>query len=405
MTSLYNNTTLTPMRVARMSGYIDWSSQPSTFKHYPDFLFRYKYGENHNLKIVELSRIVTSSTIIASKPYLKLNTPSAGNLHPIELYVQIRGIKGILSGIYHVDTSLNEIVLIQEINDDGIEKVVNLDKNINGYIFLVSIVPFRSEWKYRDRAFRYCYLDAGHQLNSLQQSANFFGHSTTILSNYDEKILNEIMGFNDEEFTCAVLYVGETTKKETKTLNKPLIQVAPTDYCETGGYVKQTLENSDLNNSIILPEAIEIDENVILNRRSARKFTNYQIDVYKIINFLQITKLSFSFFFLILNSTSHKLGLYLNDALIKEGNFADDISSLLVDQQFVKNANIIIIMTSNNFGEKELVYAGALANQLYLLAEKENIGFTGIGAFYDEKLQNFLSTKNYIHYVCAVGAT
>jgi len=404
MHKIYDDTALTPMRVARMSGYIDWQSQPSTFKHYPDFLFRYKYKENPNFKIVELSRVVTSNSQISSKAYLKLNTPSAGNLHPIELYVQVRGVKGVLSGIYHVDASQNEIVLLQEIEDDGIEKLVGLDKRLNGYIFVVSIVAFRSEWKYQDRALRYCYLDAGHQIDSIKQASTILEESVEVLSDYDSNELDEIIGFKDEEFSCAVLSVGSISSKDVKKLNKKIMQVAPTDYCESSSNLKSIFENNSSTNKIILQNNISIDENAILNRRSARKFSKNYVDISKLVDSLASANLDFSNFTILLRSSDKELGVYLDDTLIKVGDFKEEISSLLVDQQFIKNATMVIVMTSSRFGKSELINSAILANRLYYLAQENSIGFTGVGAFYDYKLQKFLSTKNYIHYVCVAGA-
>lgn len=72
MNSLYEDTALTPRGVARATGFLDWASQPSSFKHYPDFLFRYAFGSVEALNLVELSRMVSSRAQIASKPYLKL---------------------------------------------------------------------------------------------------------------------------------------------------------------------------------------------------------------------------------------------------------------------------------------------------------------------------------------------
>ncbi len=109
----YERTALTPMRVARATGYIDWSMQPSLFKHYPEGLFSYDLNEHDALKVIALSRCVTSEHTVGGKPYVRLNTPSAGNLHPLELYVQIRGTQGIISGIYHVDAGRQKLVLIR----------------------------------------------------------------------------------------------------------------------------------------------------------------------------------------------------------------------------------------------------------------------------------------------------
>ncbi|MGB3960867.1 MAG: hypothetical protein WBK95_01395 [Sulfurimonas sp.] len=43
MNEVYEESSLTPLRVAQLSGYRDWSSQPCMFKHYPNFLYRYRY--------------------------------------------------------------------------------------------------------------------------------------------------------------------------------------------------------------------------------------------------------------------------------------------------------------------------------------------------------------------------
>jgi hypothetical protein len=102
MQEIYDQTVLTPLKVARSVSFIDWRTQPEQFKSYPDFLFRYPFNEIDALKVIEYARCITDYQIIGGKPYYRLNTPSAGNLHPIELYVQIRGIKGVISGIYHV---------------------------------------------------------------------------------------------------------------------------------------------------------------------------------------------------------------------------------------------------------------------------------------------------------------
>jgi hypothetical protein len=47
--------------------------------------------------------------------------------------------------------------------------------------------------------------------------------------------------------------------------------------------------------------------------------------------------------------------------------------------------------------------AGLFAQQLYLDATSRGVGFTGIGAFYDRKLQRFLETEMPIIYVGALG--
>lgn len=406
MKDLYEKTSLTPIRAARSSGYIDWSSQPSLFKHYPRFAFRYPYGSIPELKIAELSRCITSKIDIGGKPYYRLNTPSAGNLHPIELYVQIRGIKGVISGIYHVNAKEECLVLIREIENDGIEPLVGLSNRFKGMIFIVSIIPFRSEWKYGDRAVRYCYLDAGHQTGAIIASSSTQGQNATILSDIDALSLNETMGFSTQEFTCMAISVGEETTKSVESLSLPLMQVPPTDYWESTGIFNTQL--SHYKYTVSYPAIHSFCNNIsnIYERRSVRLFEDKMLTSETSDYFLKrMNKVPYplSSDIVILKNGAKEPGLYKVEKAYKKGEYSESICHLLVDQHFIKNAAMIIILTAEKFSAHSLITAGMFSHMLSLEAEERNIGFTGIGAFYDKKLQLFLETDNPILYVCALG--
>lgn len=406
MMKVYEDTDLTPIKVAKMSGYIDWSSQPSSFKHYPNFLFRYKYEENQLLRAVELCRIITSRTSIGVKPYYQLNTPSAGNLHPVELYVQIRGVKGILSGIYHVDAGASEIVLIKEIGYAGIEPYVGLNKQLTGMIFLVSCVPYRAQWKYFKRSMRYCYLDVGHQIGSIFSSMKLHRQNRTILSDFDIGTLNNFMGFKGEEFITAVFSSGKSRDSNVEKFKEKLMYVTPTDYSELYEYLAENISTNEILKSDVSGSTANLKEVNILNRRSTRYFSAdglSKIKINYILECINIVNYSIYCYNIILKDTYKKAGIYIGNTLLKEGYFADKISALLVDQSFVKNGDIITIITSKHFSANKLMQAGAFAHNLYMEAEVQNIGFSGIGAFYDKKLQDFLAIDDYILYVCVTG--
>ncbi|MBA3026757.1 MAG: hypothetical protein FP820_10195 [Sulfurimonas sp.] len=406
MSEVYQETALTPLRVASLSGYRDWSWQPSMFKHYPNFLYRYKYEENPLLRMVELCRIVTSRLNSANQPYIQLNTPSAGNLHPVELYVQIRGIKGIISGIYHVNAGNGELVLIQEVEREGVESLVGLQKRCNGFIFLLSTVAFRSEWKYGLRAFRYCYLDAGHQLGAINAALKLYGREMTILSDFDAEAVNEFMAFRGDEFICAAMYSGDMSEKSVVAPKKNLMYVAATNYSELSEQTREHIAKSEILKSDILELSCEINEEQILKRRSARFFesesmTNIQVEYF--MNILSKSNHSFSCYNIVLKDGVYKAGVYLNNRCIQEGHFAATMGSMLVEQSFVKNAEIVSVFCSKYFSSNKLMQAGAFVHALYLHAEVNALGCSGIGAFYDKKLQDFLGTQEYILYVSVLG--
>lgn len=406
MFEIYEQTSLTPMRVAQMSGYLDWASQPSLFKYYPDFLFSYKYGENELLKSIELSRIITSTKEIGAKPYHQLSVPSAGNLHPVELYVQVRGVKGILSGIYHLNPELKKIVLIKEVDEDGIEPYVGLENKLKGFIYLISSVPFRSEWKYGLRALRYVYLDIGHQIAGIKSSNKLSEQEMTILSDYDVSILNEQMGFKGEEFISCVMSSGELSEHGVKEFKQNLMYVSPTDYDESSKKIGSIIAKNMIFKSQLYNRTVNLNQDTILNRRSAREFKKEGMTQELLEYFMEyLTQKNYPLesYNIVLKEGSLKPGVYHNNRLIKEGDFAQKMVSLLVDQSFVKNAEIITVVCSNHFSANKLMLAGVFIQDLYMQAEIKGVSCTGIGAFYDKRLQTFLQTDAYILYVSAIG--
>lgn len=407
MSDLYEETNLTPLRVARESGYIDWSSQPSLFKRYPDFLFRYKFDENTALDIIKYARVVTSTKIIGAKPYHQLNTPSAGNLHPVELYVQIRGIKGVLSGIYHVDAQNGELVLIQEIESDGLESHVGLEKLLYGMIFIITTVPFRAEWKYGKRGVRYCYLDVGHQVGALDASLKLHEHTMTILSDFDKSALNELLGFHAQEFVCSVSYFGEFKKSAAAPLKKKLISVCPTDYSELQNADVQEIAKREVLKSVVTQTNLNIEKKNILSRRSARAFeaeANLSAQEFNAI-VEEISRVHYPLVAHLVYLAGEHLsaGVYLQNRLQKEGSFKKEMLAFLVDQKFLLNADIIVVLSAKYFSANTLMQAGAAMHNLYMLSEIKGFACSGIGAFYDSKIQNFLLTDNYVLYVGALG--
>jgi len=407
MNFLYEETSLTPLKVARESGYIDYAAQPSSFKHYPDFLFRYDYGSIEALHIIELARMISSTKNIGQQPYYQLTPPSAGNLHPLELYVQIRGVQGVLSGIYHVNAKENSIVLIAEIQNDGLEAHLGIDGSIRGMIFVVSVVPFRAEWKYGERAVRYCYLDTGHQIGALNCSLQLAKQKMTILSDFDKEALNKQLGFKDEEFVSAVAYSGKLEKKRIIPFKQKLMHVAPTDYSELDGNLSHNIQNNGLMCGPLMDVSVALEEPHIFKRRSARYFDATRSMQKEAIESFVRSDANMTYplnsYVILMNDNYKKAGVYSHDKVLKEGDFTQKMCELLVDQKFIKNADMVFVITSKYFSSNSLMQAGVYVHNLYMQAQVEGLGCSGIGAFYDTRMQKFLNTQEYILYVAVVG--
>jgi hypothetical protein len=118
--------------------YVDASTQPSPFKVYPKFYRRVKLNLNNPVhSFISLTSAITLEKVYKDGPYKLRVNPSAGALYPTEVYVQVRGIEGMVNGIYHLEVENNSLTLIYELIDDGLENYIIPSKCINGFIFLI----------------------------------------------------------------------------------------------------------------------------------------------------------------------------------------------------------------------------------------------------------------------------
>jgi hypothetical protein len=146
----------------------------------------------------------------------------------------------------------------------------------------------------------------------------------------------------------------------------------------------------------------------ILGRRSARSFNGepFKEETSKLfLEQISQAPAGVEVFTLMLKNGSMKEGICNASGEITDAVDTGMVSHLMVDQHFLKQASMIVVFTSAHFLPEPLINAGAFAHHLYLFAESVGAGFSGIGAFYDKKLQNFLQTENKILYVCALGGT
>jgi SagB-type dehydrogenase family enzyme len=176
---------------------LDWDAQPKAFRHYQgatrialrllselapaDSAARalarpFSAGELSPTFEWTLSTLgvllQTSLGITAWKSYgpdrwaVRAN-PSSGNLHPIEGYVIASGLTFLEDGIYHYDPEQHALELRARGPGSSTEQPAL-------YIALTSVM-WREAWKYGERAFRYCQLDAGHAVAALTIAGALLG--------------------------------------------------------------------------------------------------------------------------------------------------------------------------------------------------------------------------------------
>lgn len=395
-------TLLTPESVAQKTTFLDWDSQPSSFKHYPHFCYRTPLQDHPSLQWLMETRCITSQQIVAQKPYYRLNVPSAGNLQPIEIYVQIRNIAGLLSGLYHLEVLTQELVLITEIGAAGIEPYLGLEHRFNGVIVMMSLVPFRSSWKYGLRAWRYLYLDLGHQIGVLAASVRHFGLNLTKMFTQDTDALNRVMGMGEDERIVAVYGVGEHSTRLAKRLEELLMSVQPTDYTIRDSLLLYNIKEVPLYCEI--PNSTHWDDFVALNRtrRSARGFNAHAMSDTALLELLRVkAHASLEIVPILLQAHTMQLGLYRNKECTVSGNFNSEIVHLLLDQRFISGSNMVLLIYAVDFRAHSHIEAGIYVQEIYNACEYLGVGCSGIGAFYDNIGSQW--SNNPLLYAVAIG--
>ena len=217
-------------------GGLDWANKPETCKQYPSapkvrlispqltagepiwgVLSRRRSVRNFQdtpLTQAELSQLLWAAQGITRvvRGFGLRTAPSAGALYPVETYLVIHSVEGIEPGVYHYAVERHELDQLKVGDFRTAAARAALDQKIayRANVVLVWTAVFeRSKWKYKQRAYRYIYLDAGHIAQNLALAAVSLGlGSCQIAAIYDDEA-NALLGVDGvTESTIYMTVVG-----------------------------------------------------------------------------------------------------------------------------------------------------------------------------------------------------
>ncbi len=400
--------------------YVDASTQPTPYKVYPRFYRRFPLEPGSAVQeLIHLSSAITFEKTYRDGPYSLRVNPSAGALYPTEIYVQIRGVRGLIDGIYHLEVPTRSLTLIYELLDDGLEGYLCPNQMVKGLIFLVSCVYYRSSWKYKHRSLRYCFLDSGHHLGAIEAAAHCHQQAVQVIFDIDKLALNQDLGFENKEWVTACAIAGETKAKPVRRLRTPLPFVAGTDYFEPNplieaGY-RETLQPHRLQAEYHTPQFPFTSDRLrttILQRRSARRFRWQSITSTELTAILKVLEQPLPTrswedltLYLVINRVEGlEPGLYQGMQGIKAGDFSQQMGYLCVNQAIARDSAVTLFIAAHYHNyQTALQLAGWLGQRLYLASHSWEIGCSGIGAYYDDETQKFLETDQQVLYALAIG--
>jgi hypothetical protein len=159
------------------------------------------------LDLPQLSRLLhLSAGIVRTREWQPHRTwlfraaGSAGGRFPLEVYVAVPEGTGVLAGVhwYHPQ----DHALLQ----------VGPPPHGDAPALVVTGVPWRTGWKYRERGYRHIYWDAGTMLSQVLAVADSAGVPASLYSRFPDAVVTRLVGADGvHEWPVAVVTLGEGT--------------------------------------------------------------------------------------------------------------------------------------------------------------------------------------------------
>ncbi|MGD2165348.1 MAG: SagB/ThcOx family dehydrogenase [Anaerolineae bacterium] len=216
---------------------LNWATRPATYKRYPeapkialshpttsggapvwDVVRRRRSQrrfQNDPLTVSDLSQLLWAAQGVTRRAGSVefRSAPSAGALYPVETYLVIHDVEGVDPGIYHYGVEGHQLEQLMlgtfryEIARAALDQRMAAQASV---VFVWTAVFRRSAWKYRQRAYRYVYLDAGHIAQNLALAAVALGlGACQIAALYDQEA-NALLGVDGVgESTIYMTVVGK----------------------------------------------------------------------------------------------------------------------------------------------------------------------------------------------------
>ena len=412
----YNSVRTNPNRLA-------WENQPSTYKKYPNsyekFALDMEKEEDHFL--YHIAGLTAKKTYPSGEYYLRIN-PSAGALYPNELYVQIRGVEGKEDGIYHYEVYSSSLTMLQRIDaTEGMEPYVGYTTAMRGYLFLVSAIYYRSSWKYKDRALRYCLLDAGHLLGSIEAAALLRSHSVEMIYNIDKEKLNLMFGFEEREWFLAAASMAEPiSSSEVKPIEFSLPYVDGSRTFEKNRLIEQAYHETkrieNCKRETRLPhytyDKTKLQE-TLFSRRSQRGFHGEAITKGQFNYIMEVISQpipsdcdeEINVYVVVNKVIDMPLGLYKDNAYTAYGDFAKKAGYLSLEQYSLSQEGALAFFLTSKAKNYQPMYqkAGIIGHRLYVASIYLGLGCSGIGAYYDDEVNAFVGNDEMVLYALAIG--
>jgi SagB-type dehydrogenase family enzyme len=157
---------------------------------------------------------LTRSKSVGGEAYHFRAAASAGALYPIEIYLAATDVAELTPGLYHFSPA--DLKLRGLRRGDWREYLARASAMRPALaearaILVLSAIFWRSAWKYRARAYRYCFWDAGTILANLLAAANAEGVPAEIVTAFEDAPIERLIDVDaDREGVICLVALGRS---------------------------------------------------------------------------------------------------------------------------------------------------------------------------------------------------
>jgi SagB-type dehydrogenase family enzyme len=144
---------------------------------------------------------LTRSKSVGGEDYHFRAAASAGALYPIEIYLAANEVEELEPGLYHfspADLKLRGLRRGQWRGYLAHAAAMRPALADASAVLIFSAIFWRSAWKYRARAYRYCFWDAGTILANTLAAANANGLAAEIVTAFEDASIERLIDVDDE---------------------------------------------------------------------------------------------------------------------------------------------------------------------------------------------------------------
>jgi len=168
------------------------------------------------LTLEELSYLLwcTQGVKEVERSFLLRTVPSAGARHAFETYLLVNRVSGLDAGLYRF-IAVGHRLLALEAPADIAERITQACfkqsfVRSSAATFIWAAVPYRMEWRYCERAYRYLHLDAGHVCQNLYLAAEAIDAGVCAIAAFTDEDMARLLDLDGvEQFVIYLATVGK----------------------------------------------------------------------------------------------------------------------------------------------------------------------------------------------------